>query len=95
MRDYELVLVLHPRLDNEQARQVVERVHRTIEERGGTITEREEWGIRRLAYPIQHLNEGNYFLTRFRLDAQRAREVEEAIRMREEVLRHLLVRLDE
>lgn len=95
MRDYELVLILHPRLDNEQAREVVERIHRSITGRGGTITEQQAWGIRRLAYPIQHLNEGNYFLTRFRLDASRAREVEGEIRLREEVIRHLLVRLDE
>ncbi|MBI2936399.1 MAG: 30S ribosomal protein S6, partial [Chloroflexi bacterium] len=51
------------------------------------------WGTKRLAYPIQRFREGNYFLTQFQADPEVTEEIESALRVSEEVIRHLLVRV--
>ena len=95
MRDYELVMVVSPQADAEGVTAVVDRVKRFIDQRGGTVTEEEQWGLRRLAYPIQRFREGNYVLTRFKLDPSATWELESTIRLSEHVIRHLLVKLGE
>ena len=95
MREYELVLVLDPKMDLEQVNSAVERIHRVVTQNGGEITKRDDWGIRRLAYPIKHLKEGTYIVTQFQLDPSKAYEVRDNLRISEEVLRHLLVKVEE
>ncbi len=92
MRDYELILVISPEADEEQASTTVERISRFITERGGSVSHREQWGMRRLAYPIQKFHEGNYVVTELALDPARAPELEASITASTEVLRHLLVK---
>ncbi len=93
LRDYELVMVISPEVNEEEAANTLDRVARFITERGGSITNQEHWGLRRLAYPIDRFHEGNYFLTRLTLGPQIAKELEGSLRVSEEVLRHLLVRV--
>ena len=95
MRNYELMLVISPQLAEEEVRSTVDRVQQLIRDRGGEITEVDTWGRRRLAYPIQRFREGNYVLARFRVDPARVRELDRSLTLAEEVLRHLVVRLDE
>ena len=94
VRDYEVMMILSPALDEAQTAGAVERLHRLITDRGGSVTKHEPWGMRRFAYPIRHLREGNYFLTQFKLDGDHSGEVSSALNLSEAVLRHLLVKME-
>ena len=54
----------------------------------------EEWGVRRLAYPIKQFREGNYILRKFRIESSEAINLNQTLRMAEEVIRHLIVKVD-
>ena len=94
IREYELMVVLSPVLDEAQATGAVERVRSFITDRGGTLTGEQSWGMRRLAYPIQRFTEGNYVLTRFTIDGDHTQELSSALNISEDVLRHLLVKVE-
>ena len=94
MRDYELVMVLTPDASEDQATAIVERVASFIAENGGAVSEQENWGVRRLAYPIRRFQEGNYMLTRFAMDARDILELDRTLKASEDVLRHLLTKVD-
>lgn len=89
-REYELVVVLTPEAAEAEAAVSVDRVAGFIADRGGTVSVRESWGVRRLAYPIQNYREGNYFLMRFELDAGETRELDQTLQASQDVLRHLV-----
>lgn len=94
LRDYELVLVVSPEVAEEEFEAAIDNVSKFITDNGGTISDIDRWGKRRLAYPIKHFVEGNYVLTRFRLGPAHGKELEENLRISEEVLRHLVIKLD-
>ena len=95
MRDYELVLVISPQVADEGVPAIVERVTQFITGRGGSVTEVNNWGRRKLAYPIKHFTEGNYVLTRVKLEAKTTAELEACLQISEDILRHLLVKVGE
>jgi len=95
LRDYELVAIISPEVAEENIPTAVEKVSRFITERGGSIAEVNQWGKRKLAYPIKDHTEGNYVLFQFKLDAEATAELEANLRISEEILRHLIVRLGE
>ena len=94
LRDYELVLVISPEVTEEEFEATIDNVSRFITGKGGIISDIERWGKKRLAYPISHFVEGSYVLTRFKLGPAFGKELESNLRISEEVLRHLLIRLD-
>ena len=85
-------MVLSPEVDEEGVTGVVDRITEFITGQGGSITRQENWGIRRLAYPIQKFREGNYVLAQMTLEPSVTRELEENIKASGEVLRYLLVK---
>jgi len=87
-------MVLSPALDEAGSTSVVERVHKLISDRGGNLTTQEDWGLKRLAYPLQDFREGNYHLARFTIQVGQVRDLEANLRLRQEVLRHLLTRVE-
>lgn len=93
IRDYEMVLVLSPEVADEEATAVVERSHKFINDNGGEITELDNWGVRRLAYPINHFQEGNYVLTRFTFDPAHVLGLERILNASTEILRHLVTKV--
>ena len=93
-RDYELVMILSPEATESEAAQTVKRISDIISEGGGSISHQENWGIRRLAYPIQRFIEGNYFITRCQMEAQAASELDETLNAAQDVMRHLVFRLE-
>jgi len=93
LRDYELILVISPEVAEEEFEAAIDNVGRFITGKGGVISDTERWGKRKLAYPIRHFVEGSYVLTRFKLKPEFGRELEANLRISEEVLRHLLVKL--
>lgn len=95
MRNYELTVVFSPEIAEEDIDTTIERVNQFITQKGGVIAEVNRWGRRKLAYPIKNFREGNYVLTQLKLQPSQAKELEANLRSREEVLRYLLVRLEE
>lgn len=95
MRDYELVLVISPDVGDEGLPATIERVHQYIKNNGGEVKQVDEWGRRRLAYPIRRATEGYYVITRFSFEPQSVRGLEAGLDLAEDVLRHLTVKLEE
>ena len=95
MRDYELVMVVSPDVGDEGFPTTVERVSNFIQERGGDVKDVDQWGRRRLAYPIGRYSEGFYAVTHFSLEPNEVRSLEGNLDLAEDVLRHLVVRQDE
>jgi len=95
LRDYELVVVISPSVADDEVSDTLEKVSQFITERGGSITEVNQWGRRKLAYPIKDCTEGNYVLTQFKIDPKLTAELEASLGLSDQILRHLLVRLNE
>lgn len=93
LRDYEIVIILSPEASEAEVEQSNQGTAEFISERGGSVEETDNWGLRRLAYPIRKFNEGNYAVTRFSLDAQGVRELGQTLDASERVLRHLIVKV--
>ncbi len=92
LRDYELVLVISPELDEDKFGVVVDNVNRFVTGRGGVVSETVKWGKRKLAYPLRHFVEGSYVLMKLKLRPAVGKELEASLRISEDVLRHLLIR---
>ena len=95
MRDYELVFVVSPEVPDENLGATTEKVSQFISNRGGSIDKMEPCGRRKLAYPINDFREGNYVLLQFKMDPSHVTDLESSLRISEEVLRYLVVRLGE
>ena len=93
LSDYELVYIVSPEVADESLDNRVEAVSKFISGRDGTVDEVDRWGKKRLAYPIKHFLEGNYVLTRFKISPARCKELEANLKISEEILRHLLIKL--
>ena len=94
VRDYELVFIVNPEVAEESLENTINSVSQFITGRGGTVSDVQRWGKRRLAYPVKRFVEGTYVLTRFKMSPQWSRELEANLQISENILRHLLVRLD-
>jgi small subunit ribosomal protein S6 len=95
LRDYEVLYIVRADLDDEKVQDAVKRVNTLIERSGGTIERTNLWGKRKLAYEVKHQKEGSYVLQDFQFDPSRVPELEAALKITEEVLRHLTVRKPE
>ena len=95
MRDYELVLIISPDIQEDDVPSAIDKVSQFITGRGGTVAGVDRWGRRKLAYAIQRHLEGNYVLTQFQLDPSQIAGLEASLGLAEEVIRHLVVRTDE
>ena len=93
MHDYELILIISPDVSEEDIPGTIDKVNDFITSRGGTITEVDHWGKRKLAYPIARFGQGDYVLSRFKFKPEMAAELEAKLKISEIILRHLLVRL--
>jgi len=94
LRDYELAFIISPEVAEEKTDTIIDNVSQFITAGGGTISNVERWGKRKLAYPIRHFTEGDYVLTRFKLRPGLGKELEANLRISEEVLRHLLIKIE-
>ncbi len=94
MRRYELMLVLRPDLADDKVQGTLERTARAIAAGGGQIVKQAPWGRRRLAYPIDHHREGSYYVLLFEAPATAIAELERGLLISEEVLRHLVTRVE-
>lgn len=94
MNKYELVLVVNAKIEDDARAAVVDKAKAYVERFGGTVTEVEDWGKKKLAYEIQHMKEGFYYFIQFESDATSPAEIEKRVRIMDNVLRYLVVRKD-
>jgi small subunit ribosomal protein S6 len=94
MRRYELMLVLRPDAPDDKSQAVIDRTTRQIVAAGGQIVKVAPWGRRRLAYPIDRQREGSYQIIVFEAPAEAIAELERSLLITEEVLRHLVTRVE-
>ena len=95
MNRYEMGVVVRADLEEDVYRAEMERVKGFIDRFGGTIDKIDDWGRRKLAYPIEKLTEGMYTFITYSSEGGTPKEVEARLRLQENVLRFLTIRLDE
>ncbi|MFH1086322.1 MAG: 30S ribosomal protein S6 [Chloroflexota bacterium] len=95
MRTYELVFIAQPELDDEALAALNERVRQNIVNNGGEVLNIEIMGKRRLAFAINRKREGTYVLVLAKMENPVIVELERSLKLWDEVLRHLLVRIEE
>ena len=92
MNKYELAVVVSAKIEDDARTETIEKVKALVERFGGQISEVDEWGKRRLAYEIQKMKEGYYYFVRFEADSTAPAEIENRIRIMDNVLRFLCVK---
>ena len=92
MNKYELTVVVNAKIEDDVRVATVERVKEYVARYGGTVTNVDEWGKKRLAYEIQKMKEGFYYFIQFEADATAPAEIERHVRIMENVIRYLCVR---
>ena len=95
MNKYELALVVSAKIEDDARAAVVEKAKEYITRAGGTVTEGEETGKKKLAYEIQKMSEAYYYFIQFEAASSAPAEVERDVRIMDHVLRFLCVRKDE
>ena len=95
MNKYELAVVVSAKLEDDERAATVEKVKDMITRHGGTITNVDEWGKKRLAYEVRKMREAFYYFIQFDGEATVPAEIESRIRLMENVVRYLCVRQDE
>ena len=94
MNKYELALVVNAKIEDDARAAVVEKAKEYITRAGGTVSEVEEWGKKKLAYEIQKMSEGYYYFIHFESDSSVPAQVENRVRIMDHVIRYLCVRQD-
>ena len=92
MNKYELTVVVNAKIEDDVRVATVEKVKEYVARYGGTVTNVDEWGKKRLAYEIQNMKEGFYYFIQFEADATAPAEIERHVRIMENVIRYLCVR---
>jgi len=92
MRDYELIYVIQPDLDEATLESVVDRVNELVKTNKGEIVKTDKWGKRKLAYPIRKLNEGNYFFSLIKLEPEADSELKRSLKYVEQIIRFSILR---
>lgn len=94
MNQYETVFILTPVLPEEQVKDTVEKFKQILTEQEAEIVHEEDWGLRKLAYPISKKSTGFYTLLQFKAKPEVIKALETEYRRDERVMRHLVVKLD-
>lgn len=93
-RDYEIGFILNPEVNEEQTRAILERIEQIVANYDGQVFKVNQWGRRRLAYPIDHHRDGYYVFIDTILTPETIAELDRTLKVSEEVLRHLIKRRD-
>ena len=94
MRNYELIYVLRPNLEEEAKTAVLDKVKGIIES-SGEVVKVDTWGTRKLAYEIETLTEGYYVLINFKSTTEVPKEIDRNLKIMDNAIRHMIVKLDE
>ena len=91
MREYELVLIINPELDDTETESLIEGVKSNIESNGGEVLKVDPWGKKRLAFPIKKNSDGYYVLLIFRSEPAFVPQLSNSFRVIESIIRHMMV----
>ena len=94
IKQYETVFIATPVLSDTQMKEAVAKYTQLITANGGEIVYEEEWGLKQLAYPIQHKTSGFYYLIEFKADPSFVATLETQYHRDERILRYITVALD-
>ena len=92
MNKYELAVVVNAKIEDDARAEVIEKVKALVTRFGGNVTDVDEWGKKRHAYEIQKMKEGYYYFIHFESDTTTPGEIEERIRIMDNVIRYLCVK---
>jgi len=92
MRQYEAMFIIDPNFETDAINELVEKFKKLIQDQGGQIDGVDDWGKRRLAYPIQHHREGYYYLINFTATPQTSQDLERVFKITNGIIRYLIVR---
>jgi small subunit ribosomal protein S6 len=95
MRIYEELFIVRPDLPEEETDQLIERLTALIAGQGGNVDKVDKWGVRKLAYRVQKRTEGYYVLLQFTAKPETVRELERQLRVQDQVMKFITVRIDE
>lgn len=95
MNKYELAVAVSAKIEDDERAATIDKVKVYVERFGGQITNIDEWGKRRLAYEVQHMKEAFYYFIQFDAEPAAPAEIEDNIRIMENIVRFLCVRQDE
>ncbi|MGA8474516.1 MAG: 30S ribosomal protein S6 [Candidatus Cybelea sp.] len=94
MNDYEVTYILRPTLEESEVEERANAVAEIVKSQGGEVNAVERLGKKRLAYEIKDVREGNYVVMQFKGEPAASKELERLLKLREDVLRAIVVRLD-
>ena len=92
-QEYELVYIASPEMSDEVLETRVNDITQFITGKEGVVDGVEKWGKKKLAYPIKHFLEGNYVLTKFKMSPAKCKELEANLKISEDIVRHLLIKV--
>jgi small subunit ribosomal protein S6 len=95
MRIYEELFIVRPDATDEEVDPVIEQLKNVVTQAGGTVDKTEKWGVRKFAYRVAKLDEGQYILIQFTAKPDTVKEVERRLRVSDQVLKFITVRIDE
>ncbi|MDR1263550.1 MAG: 30S ribosomal protein S6 [Oscillospiraceae bacterium] len=95
MNKYELMYILDPSLEGDARKELIDRFTKLLTDNGAQVDKVDEWGKRRLAYPIDFKNEGYYVLVNFLAEGTVPREIERNLGISEMVIRSMIVKIEE
>ena len=95
MNKYELAVAVSAKIEDDERAATIDKVKAYVESFGRQITNSDEWGKRRLAYEVQHMKEAFYYFIQFDAEPAAPAEIEDNIRIMENIVRFLCVRQDE
>ena len=95
MRKYEIMYILNASLEEAARQQLIETLHGIITNEDGTIEKIDEWGIKEFAYEINHMSKGYYMVVTFQAEVETVAELDRICRINQNVVRHLIVNLEE
>ncbi len=92
MSNYELIYIVNPEISDNDLSNVQAKINSIVAKIGGTVVNVNNWGRKKLAYPIKKFGEGNYIFTQIEMKSSATKELEANLKLANEVLRHLLIK---
>ncbi|MEE9591020.1 MAG: 30S ribosomal protein S6 [Thermodesulfobacteriota bacterium] len=91
-RPYELIFILKPDVDEDISKVIIQKITDIVKKYKGEISSVDDWGKRKMAYPIQKLNEGRYIFVKLSSPSDTIRKIERLLRVNENVIRYMTVK---
>jgi len=95
MKDYEIMYIIRPNIEEEAQKSLIERFTNILTDNGAEIEKVDELGSRRLAYEINDFRDGYYVVINFKGDTQAVNEFDRQAKFSDDIIRHMVIRLDE